>query len=91
VVDFEQGLKFCSVFEKRKFTMTTATSPRTQAARVFDSHFVVTSTHARSYAASPVTADSWAIQDIKNGIAEADARDFASPEEVRRVFAKYGC
>jgi predicted transcriptional regulator len=71
--------------------MTTSTAPRTPAARVFDSHFVATSTRIQSYATSPETADSWAIQDIKNGIAEADARDFASPEEVRRVFAKYGC
>jgi predicted transcriptional regulator len=71
--------------------MTTSTSPRTQAASAFDSHLVATSTRTQRYAASPETSDSWAIQDIKNGIAEADARDFASPEEVRRVFAKYGC
>jgi predicted transcriptional regulator len=71
--------------------MTTAIAPRTQAARIFDSHFSVTSSRAINYAASSTAADSWAIQDIKNGIAEADARDFASPEEVRRVFAKYGC
>lgn len=37
-----------------------------------------------------VQSESWQIQDIKAGIAEADAGDFASPEEVQAVFAKYG-
>lgn len=37
-----------------------------------------------------VQPDSWQIRDIKAGIAEADAGDFASSEEVQAVFAKYG-
>ncbi len=37
-----------------------------------------------------VQSESWQIQDIKAGIAEADAGDFASFEEVQAVFAKYG-
>lgn len=33
---------------------------------------------------------SWQIQDIKEGIAEADNGEFATDEEVTTVFAKYG-
>ena len=41
----------------------------------------------RSY----VEAEAWQIQDIKDGLEEADRGEFASPEEVACVFAKYGC
>ena len=33
---------------------------------------------------------SWQIQDIKEGIAEADNGEFATDEEVTTVFARYG-
>ena len=35
-------------------------------------------------------AESWQIQDIRQGLVEADAGDFASDAEVNAVFAKYG-
>lgn len=35
-------------------------------------------------------AESWQIQDIERGIAEADRGEFASDSEVRSFFAKYG-
>ena len=35
-------------------------------------------------------AESWQIQDIRQGVLEADAGDFASDAEVQAVFAKYG-
>ncbi len=34
--------------------------------------------------------ESWQIQDIHRGLAEADAGDFASEAQVNAVFAKYG-
>lgn len=34
--------------------------------------------------------EAWQIRDIKKGLAEADAQEFASAEEVNAVFAKYG-
>lgn len=34
--------------------------------------------------------ESWQIQDIREGMAEADAGEFATPAEVNAVFAKYG-
>ncbi len=37
-----------------------------------------------------VESESWQIQDIHEGIREADAGEFASPEEVNAVFAKHG-
>jgi predicted transcriptional regulator len=33
---------------------------------------------------------SWQIRDIEAGIAEADSGEFATDEEVKAVFAKYG-
>ncbi len=32
---------------------------------------------------------SWQLQEIRKGLAEADAGDFASPEEVEAMFRKY--
>jgi RHH-type rel operon transcriptional repressor/antitoxin RelB len=37
-----------------------------------------------------VENESWQVRDIRAGIAEADAGDFASPEEVAATFAKHG-
>jgi predicted transcriptional regulator len=37
-----------------------------------------------------VESESWQVRDIQAGIEEADAGDFASPEEVSATFAKYG-
>jgi RHH-type rel operon transcriptional repressor/antitoxin RelB len=37
-----------------------------------------------------VEAESWQIQDIEQGIAEADRGEFASADEVNSFFAKYG-
>ena len=37
-----------------------------------------------------VEAESWHIQDIKEGIAEANRGEFASDGEVSSFFAKYG-
>jgi len=37
-----------------------------------------------------VNSANWQIQDIEQAIAEADAGLFATDEEVRSVFAKYG-
>jgi len=37
-----------------------------------------------------VEQESWQVKDIQAGLAEADAGDFASPEEVAATFAKYG-
>lgn len=34
--------------------------------------------------------ESWQVQDIHQGLAEADAGDFASEREVNAVFAKHG-
>lgn len=33
---------------------------------------------------------SWQLQEIRKGLAEADAGDFASPEEVEAMFRKHG-
>jgi len=33
---------------------------------------------------------SWQLNDIRQGLAEADAGDFASSKEVEAVFVKYG-
>lgn len=38
-----------------------------------------------------IDAQSWQMQDIHDGIAEADKGDFASDDEVNQVFAKYDC
>lgn len=38
-----------------------------------------------------VEAEAWQIQEIQEGLAQADRGEFASPEEVASVFAKYGC
>lgn len=35
-------------------------------------------------------AESWQVRDIHEGIREADAGHFASPEAVEAVFVKYG-
>ena len=37
-----------------------------------------------------VGREQWQIADIQTGLQEADNGDFASAEEVRAVFAKYG-
>ncbi len=37
-----------------------------------------------------VEAEAWQIQDIEQGIAEADRGEFASADEVNSFFAKYG-
>ncbi|MBC7702410.1 MAG: ribbon-helix-helix protein, CopG family [Rhodoferax sp.] len=37
-----------------------------------------------------VEAESWQIQDIEQGIAEADRGEFATDVEVNSFFAKYG-
>ena len=37
-----------------------------------------------------VESESWQVRDIRAGIADADAGDFASPEEVAATFAKHG-
>lgn len=37
-----------------------------------------------------VQTESWQILDIHKGIAEADAGEFATDQEVKVVFAKYG-
>jgi len=37
-----------------------------------------------------VEAESWQIQDIEEGIAEANRGEFASDDEVNTFFAKYG-
>lgn len=39
---------------------------------------------------SYLEAESWQIQDIQQGIREADAGEFATTEEVDAVFHKYG-
>lgn len=39
---------------------------------------------------SYVESESWQVRDIRAGIAEADAGDFASSEEVAATFAKHG-
>ena len=39
---------------------------------------------------SYLQSEAWQIQDIQEGIQEADAGQFASAEEVSTVFAKYG-
>lgn len=38
-----------------------------------------------------VAAEAWQIQDTLEGLAQADRGQFASPEQVAAVFAKYGC
>jgi RHH-type rel operon transcriptional repressor/antitoxin RelB len=38
-----------------------------------------------------VEQEAWQIQEIEEGLAQADRGEFASPEEVASVFAKYGC
>jgi predicted transcriptional regulator len=37
-----------------------------------------------------VQSESWQIRDIQEGIQEADAGEFASDQQVKAVFAKYG-
>ena len=37
-----------------------------------------------------VQSESWQIRDVQEGIQEADAGEFASDQEVKAVFAKYG-
>ena len=39
---------------------------------------------------SYVQTESWQIRDIHDGIKEADAGDFATEQEVKAVFSKYG-
>jgi RHH-type transcriptional regulator, rel operon repressor / antitoxin RelB len=38
-----------------------------------------------------VEAESWQIQDIQEGLLEADKGEFATKNEVDSFFAKYGC
>lgn len=40
--------------------------------------------------ATYLDAHAWQVQDIQAGIDDAERGDFASAEEVRAVFAKYG-
>lgn len=40
--------------------------------------------------ANYLEAQSWQVQDIQSGLAEAERGDFASDAEVDAVFAKYG-
>ena len=37
-----------------------------------------------------VQSESWQIRDIHEGLKEADAGEFASDEQVKAVFTKYG-
>jgi predicted transcriptional regulator len=37
-----------------------------------------------------VQSESWQIRDIQEGIEEADAGEFASDQQIKAVFAKYG-
>lgn len=37
-----------------------------------------------------VEAEAWQIQDIEQGIAEADRGEFATANEINSFFAKYG-
>ncbi|MDD2743660.1 MAG: CopG family transcriptional regulator [Rhodocyclaceae bacterium] len=37
-----------------------------------------------------VEHESWQVRDIRTAITEADAGDFASPEDVAATFAKHG-
>jgi len=37
-----------------------------------------------------VQSESWQISDIQKGIKEADAGEFATDQQVKAVFAKYG-
>ena len=37
-----------------------------------------------------VQHESWQIRDIQEGIEEADAGEFASDQQIKAVFAKYG-
>lgn len=39
---------------------------------------------------SYLDAHRWQIKEIEAGLAEADGGDFASPAQVKEVFAKYG-
>lgn len=39
---------------------------------------------------SYVERESWQIRDIHEGVKEADAGEFATDEQVKGVFAKYG-
>jgi predicted transcriptional regulator len=39
---------------------------------------------------SYVQSESWQIRDIHEGLKEADAGEFASDEQVKAVFVKYG-
>ena len=39
---------------------------------------------------SYVQTESWQIRDIHEGIKEADAGDFATEQQVKAVFSKYG-
>ena len=39
---------------------------------------------------SYVQSESWQIRDIHEGLKEADAGEFASDEQVKAVFDKYG-
>jgi len=39
---------------------------------------------------SNVKREAWEIRDIHEGIQEADAGEFATDEQVRDLFAKYG-
>lgn len=39
---------------------------------------------------SYVERESWQIRDIHEGIQEADAGEFATDDQVKAVFAKYG-
>jgi predicted transcriptional regulator len=38
-----------------------------------------------------IETEAWQIQDIEQGLAEADRGEFATPEEVNTFFQAYGC
>ena len=38
-----------------------------------------------------LAVQAWQVQDIKDGLVEADRGEFATEEEVTNFFAKYGC
>jgi RHH-type rel operon transcriptional repressor/antitoxin RelB len=37
-----------------------------------------------------LSAESWQVADIRQGVEEADRGEFATPEEVTATFAKFG-
>jgi RHH-type rel operon transcriptional repressor/antitoxin RelB len=84
-----------------KSTASSATPSRTINVRVPASVYDQLETLAKSTArtksfvtvealTSYIAEQSWQIQDIQAGMADADKGDFASDAQVSAVFAKYG-